>query len=126
MIDCVAVYSMPQIVTFVLDTGAKYTCCRYEEIDDTLREEDFHTAETKLIGGIVNGPAVRLYACNLHQFSVGNIDLGARKIWISFDERLSDSVLGLDILKHALFLHDPAEKVLSVFESTEELKDSLS
>lgn len=49
MIDCLLVSDTVSIGKFVVDTGAKYTCCNYCVIDSILMEDQFSKSETKLI-----------------------------------------------------------------------------
>ncbi|MBR0092392.1 MAG: hypothetical protein IJP92_11900 [Lachnospiraceae bacterium] len=60
---------------FLIDTGAKYTCCYHRHIDRNLREEAFHHAERKRLGGFVSGDEMIFYACDLKQMTIGDIDL---------------------------------------------------
>lgn len=43
----------------------------------------------------------------MKQFTIGNIDLGKQDIWITFDERVTDTVLGMDILQQVIFTANP-------------------
>lgn len=120
MMNCITMLNNPQVVEFVVDTGAIFTCCHYQEIDDSLKEDDFKDAPAKLIGGIVAGSAIRLYECPLKQMTVGNLDLRDQSIWITFDDRLSDNVLGMDILKQILFSSFPDDRKLVLFQDRNE------
>ena len=35
---------------------------------------------------------------HVNQFAIGTVDLGERDIWITFDDRVSDDLLGMDNL----------------------------
>ena len=111
-VHCVTVLNRPKVMQFLFDTGAKYTCCSFRALDDDLKEEDFSDALTKDLGGFVAGSAMRFYQCQLKQFSIGTIDLGRQSIWITFDKRISDSVLGMDIIKDIAFKNSPGDHVL--------------
>ena len=63
--------------------------------------------ETKIIGWLVSGSAVKFYKYPLKQFTIGNIDMGKQDIWITFDERVTDVVLGMDILKQIMLIINP-------------------
>ena len=62
-----------------MDTGAKYTCCYYRAVNQTLKEEQFYKCEYKNLCGIVNGVAVRFYKHHLKQFTIGSIGWGRRR-----------------------------------------------
>ena len=44
------------------------------------------------------------------QFTIGNIDLGKQNLWITFDQRVTDTVLGMDILQQIIFIANPYNK----------------
>lgn len=90
LIDCVIVSDKIAIEKFVVDTGAKFTCCNYCVIDGTLEESQFSGSEVKYIGGFVRGEIVKFYRYPLKQFTVGNIDMEKQCIWLTFDERVTD------------------------------------
>ena len=103
---CIINQSGPKVIDFVVDTGARYTCCSSLNISTRLDEQDFHNTETKTLGGIVAGYAIKVYKYHVEQFTIGTIDMGAQDIWITFDQRTTDDVLGMDILKQVYFLQD--------------------
>ncbi len=107
---CFAVLERVQIVYFIVDTGAMFTCCNYTSLDKSLREKDLADSETKLLGGFVKGMPVKFYKLRLKQFAIGNIDMGSQDIWVTFDERVTDTVLGVDILQQVIFLANPYNK----------------
>lgn len=92
---------------FIVDTGAKYTCCSYSVIDVELRENDMKGCKTRLVGGLVRGSVVKFYKYSLRQFTIGNIDMKEQDIWITFDERVTDIILGMDILKQVMVITNP-------------------
>lgn len=48
---------------------------------------------------------MKFYKYPLKQFAIGNIDMGRRDIWLTFDERITDIILGMDILKQMMILN---------------------
>ena len=107
LVDCLTVSDKVTIGKFVVDTGAKYTCCNYCVIDSTLEEAQFSDSDIKYIGGFVNGEIVKFYKYPLKQFTVGNIDMEEQSIWLTFDERVTDIILGMDILKQVIIISNP-------------------
>lgn len=61
LVDCLMVSDKIAIGKFIVDTGAKYTCCNYCAIDSTLEESQFFDYEIKYIGGLVKGEIVKFY-----------------------------------------------------------------
>lgn len=97
---------------FVVDTGARFTCCHYTSVDIDIREKDLRMCEIKFLGGFVKGSPVKFYRYGLKQFTVGNIDLGKQNVWVTFDDRVTDTVLGMDILQQVIFAANPYNKKL--------------
>lgn len=106
-VDCVAVSNKISMEKFVVDTGAKFTCCSYKAINGRLKEGEFNGCEQKLIGGFVEGEYLKFYKLALQQFTVGNINMGRQDIWITFDEKITDIILGMDILKQIIMIANP-------------------
>ena len=103
-VDCIVNLRKVRVIKFVVDTGAMFTCCNYTSFDKKLCEEDLADNDIKLLGGFVKGIPVKFYKCSLKQFTIGNIDMGEQDIWITFDVRVTDTVLGMDILQQVLFI----------------------
>lgn len=55
IVDCLAVSNKISMDKFVVDTGAKFTCCNYRVIDGQLKEEGLLNCEERYIGGLVKG-----------------------------------------------------------------------
>ena len=110
IVRCIRMAENVKVVRFIVDTGAQYSCANYSLIDDTMREEDFYDCDTKNIRGVIEGDSVKLYKYRLKQFTIGNINMGEQDIWITFDKRVTDTVLGMDILKQITFIADSFKK----------------
>lgn len=110
LVECVAILGRARVIQYVVDTGAKFTCCNYKELDKHMCEKDFAAYEAKIIGGFVEGIGVKFYRCRLRQFTIGNIDMKAQDIWITFDKRVKETVLGMDILKQVIMITNPYEQ----------------
>ena len=95
---------------FIVDTGAKFTCCNYTALGLTVHEKAVADSEKKFLGGLVKGAPVKFYKCRMKQFTVGSIDMGEQDIWITFDNRVTDTVLGMDILQQIIFTANPYDK----------------
>ena len=126
VVTCITNRDAVRVVETIVDTGAKYTCYRASFIDDELREEDLGTNQSVEIGGFVSADEpinkVRFYRYPLRQFTIGSIDLGKRDIWITFDGRVKDNVLGMDILKSVSFMQYADTRELHFFTDEDELK----
>ena len=103
---CIVNRNGPRVVDFVVDTGAKYTCCSALSIDSRIEESGIGDAETKILGGIIAGSVLKVYKYHVDQFTIGTVDMGEQDIWITFDDRATDDVLGMDILQKVFFLQD--------------------
>lgn len=109
-IECIAVRREINMIKFIVDTGAMFSCCNYKFFDINMKEKDLRGNEVKLLGGFVKGSPVKFYKCSLKQFTIGNIDMGEQHIWITFDKRVTDTVLGMDILQQVIFTANPYDK----------------
>lgn len=98
------------MIRFIVDTGAMFSCCNYKFFDINMVENDLKGNEIKFLGGFVKGSPVKFYRCSIKQFTIGNIDLGEQDIWITFDKRVTDTVLGMDILQQVIFTANPYNK----------------
>lgn len=107
LVDCIAVLDRVRAVKFIVDTGAMYTCCNCKIFGFHIDGDALKKNETKILGGFVKGLPVMFYKCNLKQFTIGNLDMGEQGIWITFDNRVTDIVLGMDILKQVIMITNP-------------------
>lgn len=125
-VTCIINQSVIRLVDTIVDTGAKFTCYRARLIDSSLTEEQMMGKIHKDIGGFVDGErksnTVRVYQYCVNQFTIGNIDLGKRNIWVTFDQRVKDNVLGMDILRSVNFLQYANMDELLFFGSITELR----
>ena len=126
VVTCITNQTAVRVVETIVDTGAKYTCYRASFIDDRLKEDDMKNNASINIGGFINGDKqqskVRFYKYSVKQFTIGNIDLGERVIWITFDDRVKDNVLGMDILQSISFMQYADSKELHFFTDSNELQ----
>ena len=67
----------------------------------------------------------RFYKCELTQFTIGTVDCGAQNIWITFDPRIADCLLGMDILHRTCFLNNPDEKRLEIYSDMGDIAEEL-
>lgn len=106
-VRCLMVSHYVTTERFIVDTGAAYTCCGYTIVNKGLKEAQFVNCESKNLCGIVNGVAIKYYKFRLKQFTIGNIDLKEQDIWITFDSRVTDIILGMDMLKQVIVIMNP-------------------
>ena len=111
-VRCLTVARDAYVNEFIVDTGAKYTCCNYGFVDRNMQEKQLANCDVKLIGGLVKGEFVKFYKYQLKQFTVGNIDMGEQDIWVTFDRRVTDVVLGMDILKQIIVITNPYNQMI--------------
>lgn len=111
-VQCIIVFDTIRAAMFIVDTGAMYTCCTYKAFDKCMQECELENCEIKFLGGLVKGLRVKFYKCALKQFTIGSINMGEQDIWITFDERVTDTVLGMDILQQIIYTANPYNKKL--------------
>ncbi|MDE5700289.1 MAG: retropepsin-like domain-containing protein [Lachnospiraceae bacterium] len=123
-VDCLIISHKISLEKFVVDTGAKFTCCGYKAIDGRLEEKALSNCEIKSIGGFVKGEYLKFYRLTLRQFTIGNIDMGEQDIWITFDERITDIILGMDILKQIIMITNPYDQKIYFCRDREDYDDN--
>lgn len=107
---------------FIVDTGAKRTCCHYTGVDCLLEERSFKDMDCLYVGGFVDGAYIKFYKYHIPLFMLGeDISLRERDIWITFDNRLTDYVLGMDILENVSYLFNQLTGEMIFFQSYQEL-----
>lgn len=107
LVVCFAVGRQVKVINFIVDTGAMFTCCNYKFFDTNMAEKDLRENEIELLSEFVKGAPLKFYKLSLRQFTTGNMDLGKQNIWITFDERVTDNMLGMDIPKKVIFTANP-------------------
>lgn len=73
---------------------------------------------------IVDGVSVRFYKHHLQQFTIGNIDMGEQDIWITFDKRVTDIILGMDILKQVIMITNPYDQKIYFCKDAEDYRQN--
>lgn len=121
---------MLSLVKTIVDTGAMRTCYVARLVNADLKESDFKNKPKITLCGFIKGKnskeeknesGIVCYAYSVKQFKLGSIDLGNQTIWVTFDERVTDNVIGLDILNKVSFLQYGNTNTLSFFSSKTEL-----
>ena len=75
-IQCIAAFDKIRVVKFIVDTGAKCTCCTYKTLNKKMQEHELRGCEIKRIGGFIKDASVKFYKCRIKQFTIGTIDMG--------------------------------------------------
>lgn len=65
-INCITIAKEIRVIKFIIDTGARITCCNYRAIDKSMQECELRGSESKLIGALIKGEAVRFYRYRLN------------------------------------------------------------
>ena len=116
------------IIQAIIDTGAKKTCfmaSSFKEIE--LKEGNFDINDSIRIKGLVtkdqkdNEVSCIYYRYKVKQITIGNIDLNQQDIWVTFDDRVTDNVLGLDLLCRIGMIQLPNQSNLAIFRDKNEL-----
>ncbi|MCM1183200.1 MAG: aspartyl protease family protein [Roseburia sp.] len=110
LVRCIRVTKDIKTIDFIVDTGAQYSCVNYRLVDCSMCEASLADCDIKFIRGVIEGETVKLYKYRLKQFTIGNIDMGEQDIWVTFDRRVTDTVLGMDILQQLIFIANPYDK----------------
>ena len=111
-----------KFIRAVYDTGAKYSCFRASYISSDLNEKELMGHDEKLLAGFVGTTASKFYQFHVERLALGNVDLGAQEIWITFDENVTTNVIGYDILSQVTRASLAHSGVELFFSSYDELK----
>ncbi len=84
-------------VLCVVDTGAMYTCVSRSSLSNQNLNCTF-TRRTITLKGLVDTAYVVYREMLVRNVTVGNINLGDRRIYITEDTRVRDCVIGMDLL----------------------------
>ena len=104
----------------VFDTGAMYTCYRGDMLG--LVEDDVRHNPSKTLRGVVGDSSFTVYKYTVPQYTIGNIDLGCSDIWVTFNEQVSDNVVGMDHISKVCFFQDANTDTLRVSRTKSELE----
>ena len=133
--SCIIHNGSTDIIQTVIDTGAKYTCYTADSfLNIDLNEDNFRNSGYKILGGFVNIPvddgsnsgAVKFYAYTVSTFTIGNINLGKQTIWLTFDRKIKDNILGMDMLEKVAFMQYENESTMYFFKDRKELRNYIS
>lgn len=123
--NCVIFADIGKDVQFLIDTGAYWTTCHYSSINKFWQESDFSSATYTYFGGYSGNRkfGAKHYKYHLEKFQIGDIDLGERDIWVTFDENVNENLLGLDILQDIILLQVAKTGKFVFFKDMKELQD---
>lgn len=107
----------------IYDTGAEYTCVTAVSLNAKYAENDFKDSETMTVGGLIdsNNVSVKYYKLHVRDFYLGNIHIAGVDIWVTFDDRITDSVVGYDVLRRVTRLGIENSNTELFFKDTSEL-----
>lgn len=108
---------------FIADTGANFTVIPARELRMPQElEAKFAKSQNyiRLLGLLPSEPTYA-YAYVVNHFIVGSVDLGMQVVWVSFDPRMSELLLGMDILQHVNFSYDKLTNLLTIHENNDYL-----
>lgn len=122
---CVSVVDKVNVIECIVDTGAFYTAFTANMFQN-LPEEKFmidNEYETKYLGGFVKSGKIKFYKVPVKQFTIGNIDMERQNIWVTFSEDVTESVLGMDILKQITFFQLANSGKICFLDKNESIQD---
>lgn len=123
--NCVIFADIGKDVQFLIDTGACWTTCHYSSINKFWRESDFSEAPYTYFGGYSGERNIgaKHYKYHLNKFQIGDINLGERDIWVTFDKNVNENLLGLDILQYITFVQIAGTGKFVFFKDMKELQN---
>lgn len=125
LVTCVADMNDIRFASAIFDTGAMYTCFQANILKPSLKETDFDESQCKIIGGFVdsknNKNTVKIYRYKVNRFILQDIAIDNCYIWLTFDTRVTDNVVGMDIIQHISFMQYSDSNELKLFKNREDL-----
>ncbi len=112
----------------VYDTGAQHTCFTALSINSKLTVEDFKDSEKLTVGGILAGSenGIEYYKMYVKDFYFGNILITGVDVWVTFDDRVTDNVIGMDVLYRLNRLSVAYSNKELFFKDTQEMIDYIN
>ena len=123
-VECIAVLDRVRVTKFIVDTGATFTYCNCKIFDSHNDENTLEKNEIKILGGFIKGLPVSFYKCNLKQFTIGSLNMGRQDRWVTFDKRVTDTVLGMDILKQVIMITNPYNQKIYFCKDAEDYEQN--
>ncbi len=124
LVECIAVLDRVRVTKFIVDTGATFTYCNCKIFDSHNDENTLEKNEIKILGGFIKGLPVSFYKCNLKQFTIGSLNMGRQDRWVTFDKRVTDTVLGMDILKQVIMITNPYNQKIYFCKDAEDYEQN--
>ena len=111
------------VLGFIADTGAHYSVIPASElgIPKGLEAKFLKGRRRVRFQGLIPSEPIYAYAYAVDRFIIGNVNLGTQTVWVSFDPRISNLLLGMDILQHVNFSYDNLTNLLTIHENTDYL-----
>ena len=109
----------------VYDTGAQHTFITALSLDPNLTEDDFIDSEQITVGGLIDSQEINIIGYKIHvlNFYLGNIHITGVDVWVTFDDRVTDNIVGMDVLCRVNRLSIAYSGKELFFKDTQEMLD---
>lgn len=107
----------------IFDTGAMYTLLRANRLGRNLNKSDLNILDKRVITGFAKDRPFEIYKIKVLQLTVSNISLENKYIWVTFDDLVSDDVIGFDILKDLNFFYNNLDSTIHIFKTFKDMQD---
>lgn len=88
------------IPEFIVDTGAIYTCCNYNEVIGLINLQELQNCPVKRLAGIDKSAGIKFHKITLDSMSIGGLGIGGVYLWVTTDSKMEKAILGMDILNN--------------------------
>ena len=107
------------------DTGAQISVFTAVSIDPDLSEDDFKESRTTNLKGLINDDDLSIvgYSCKIPDFYFGNIHISYVDALITFDERVTDNLVGMDVINRITRLGIANTDKILFFKDYQELSE---
>lgn len=107
----------------IFDTGAMYTLLRADRLGRNLSKSNLDIVDRKMITGFAKDRPFEIYKIKVLQLTVANISLEGQYVWVTFDDSVSDDVIGFDILKSLSFFYSNTDSTIHIFRTFKDMQD---
>lgn len=107
--------------TFLLDTGADYTCISAKDLGIKISEKEFSNwckSNGKTAYGVSEDIELKLYKVQMNNINIYGMDLGSFPIYVIFNENITSALLGMDIIRALNITMSSDECKLKIEKST--------
>lgn len=111
------------IPDFIVDTGAIYTCCNYNEVIGLISLDELLACPVKRLAGIDKSAGIEFHRVELNSMSIGALGIGGVYLWVTTDTKMEKAILGMDIVNDLNILNITGAGIMAISNSLLEVSN---